>query len=272
MRLHSLALAAEPVDAQTLRFDAGYDTLGQRQARIATLVASEYHRIGCADMMAIPSDLRDHGIDFNLSERLVSTAPDTVEVEPTRLPRGLVLRIRLRGDASRQLRERVRLHVAKGSCGLCGLDTIEQVLRPLPKVPTDPALDGSAVSRALEAFDGRHPLRQSNGAAHAEAYCAPDGTSLMVREEIGRHHTMDKLIGALARTGLEFGKSFILLTARCSYELSRRRRPQVARHWLPSPRRRASRSSARASGLTLVALVRRDNMLMLKDPHGTFAE
>lgn len=265
-------LAAEAIDARTLRFDGGTDGNGPRHVPIETPIAFEYDGIGYAVMMATPSDLRDYAIGFTLAERLVASIADIASVEPAELPQGWVLRIALRGAPQGVLRERVRLRLTEGSCGLCGLETIEQVLRPLPRLARGPRVDRTAIARALAALDQRQPLGRATGAAHAAAFCSAAGEVLLVREDVGRHNAMDKLIGAAARDSLDLRDGFILLTARCSYELVEKAVtagcPLLVTISAPTS---LAVERARQSGLTLVALARHDSMLVVNDPYACFA-
>ncbi|MGZ3255783.1 MAG: formate dehydrogenase accessory sulfurtransferase FdhD, partial [Croceibacterium sp.] len=113
----------------------------------------------------------------------------------------------------------VRSRVAESSCGLCGIENLEAVARPLPKVPAHAPLDESAIFAALAALRDHQPLTRKTGAAHAAAFCSADGAIRTVREDVGRHNAMDKLVGALAATGEDPAAGFILSTARCSYEI-----------------------------------------------------
>jgi FdhD protein len=218
-------------------------------------------------MMATPSDLEDYAVGFALSERLVERLQDIEEVSPAELPRGWVLRAKLRGAPRERLFERVRLRLTEGSCGLCGLETIEQVLRPLPRVGPAAPTTRAAVARALDALSGRQPLGHATGAAHAAAFCAPTGELVLVREDVGRHNAMDKLIGAAARAGVDLKSGFILLTARCSYELVEKAVvagcPMLVT--ISAPTSLAVERAVEA-GLTLAALARKDSMLVVNDP------
>ena len=265
-------LATELVAARTLRFDRAPDGgATTRNVPIETPIAFEYDGIGYAVMMATSSDLQDYGIGFTLSERLATSITEIESVEAAQLPRGWVLRIALRGPPREGLRERVRLRLTEGSCGLCGLETIEQVLRPLLRLEPGMRIDRAGVARALEELKDRQPLGQATGAVHAAAFCAADGTLLLVREDVGRHNAMDKLIGAAARADMDLSTGFILLTARCSYELVEKavtaRCPTLITISAPTS---LAVERARESGLTLVALARRDSMLVVNDPFGSF--
>jgi FdhD protein len=272
MSSHDAALAAEVIDTRTLRFDRVADDTATRDVPIEAPIAFEYDGIGYAVMMATPSDLEDFAVGFTLSERLAKSVAEIASVDVAELPRSWVVRIALNGASDNGLRERVRLRLTEGSCGLCGLETIEQVLRPLPRLERGPRVDRAAIARALAVLDERQPLGRATGAAHAAAFCAPDGTLLEVREDVGRHNAMDKLIGASAQAGLDLSTGFILLTARCSYELVEKAVtagcPALVTISAPTS---LAVERAKESGLTLVSLARRDSMLVVNNPHGSFA-
>lgn len=264
--------ASESVEARTLRFDGAPDEVGSREVPIEIPIAFEYDGVGYAVMMASPADLVDYAVGFTLSERLVASAEDIDEIAPAELDRGWILRIRLRGDASALLRERVRLRVTEGSCGLCGLETMEQMLRPLPRLPTPAPIARAAIARALAALEAEQPLGRMTGAAHAAAYCSADGVLRLIREDVGRHNAMDKLLGAMARDALDPAAGFVLLTARCSYELVEKAATAGCSTLITiSAPTSLAVERARECGLTLAALARSDSMLVLNDPHGALA-
>ncbi len=271
MSRHEASLAAELIDARTLRFDSAGDGVVTRDVPIETPIAFEYDGIGYAVMLATPSDLRDYGIGFTLSERLVTSIAEIESVEVAELPRGWIIRIALRGVPRDRLRERVRLRLTEGSCGLCGLETIEQVLRPLPLLLRGVRVDRTAIERALATLDAQQPLGRATGAAHAAAFCSAQGVLQVVREDVGRHNAMDKLIGAAAEKAFELSQGFILVTARCSYELVEKAVtagcPMLVTISAPTS---LAVERAKESGLTLVSLARRDSMLVVNDPHGFF--
>lgn len=266
-------LTSETIEAHTVRFDATSDHHGDRDVPVETPVAFEYDGVGYAVMMASPSDLHDYGVGFTLSERLAETVKGIRDIEVAELERGWAIRIRLRAEAGHALRERVRLRLTEGSCGLCGLETIEQVLRPLPPVPAGRRISRAAVSRALATIGGQQPLGRSTGAAHAAAFCSADGSLLLVREDVGRHNAMDKLLGACAKVGLDLAGGFVLPTARCSYELVEKAATAGCSTLVTiSAPTSLAVERARECGLTLAALARRDSMLVLNDPHGSLIE
>jgi FdhD protein len=245
---------------------------GQRTLPVEVPVAVEYNGIGYAVMMATPTDLDDFAVGFSLSERLVKTADDIVEVEAIDQGEGWVLRITLAPDRLEPVIERARQRVSESSCGLCGLDSLEQVLRPLPSITARPAAQPDALFRSLAALRDHQPLSEATGAVHGAAFCDNDGTIRLVREDVGRHNALDKLIGALARAATDPATGFFLLTARCSYELVEKTItsgcPLLVTISAPTT---LAADRARSHALTLVALARADAMLVVSDPWGWFS-
>lgn len=182
-------------------------------------VAIEFNGIGYAVMMATPADLRDFATGFALSERLIAGAGELRHFEVLSEPQGELLRITLDARCVPALHDRVRHRVSESSCGLCGIENLEQALRPLPRVPKAEAFRKQAIFRALGFLRDHQPLNRATGAVHAAALCGADGGIRLVREDVGRHNAFDKLIGAMARSGLNWDGGFALLSSRCSYEL-----------------------------------------------------
>jgi len=243
----------------------------QRPIAVETPIAIEVNGIGYAVMMASPADLVDFATGFMLSERLVSSASQIQAIDAAQVARGWIVRIALDADAAEPVLERARMRVAESSCGLCGLENLEQLARPLPPIKALPRLEDSAIFRALALLGVRQPLSRETGAVHAAAFCAADGRILTVREDVGRHNALDKLLGALAIAGEDVTSGFLLLTARCSYELVEKTIvsgcPLLVTISAPTS---MAIERAQAHGLTLVALARHDSILIANDPHGLF--
>lgn len=231
----------------------------------------EYGGIAYAVMMVSPANLEDFVTGFSLSEGLIERPADIEALDIAEIERGWVARIALRAPLMERIYERARARVSEGSCGLCGLENLEQVMRPLPVITARPKGNAAAIFAALDRLSNHQPLTRATGAAHAAAFCAPDGAILAVREDIGRHNALDKLVGALVRTDTNTASGFLLLTARCSYELVEKAIlagcPMLVTISAPST---LAIARAVAHGLTLVALARPDAMLVANDPHGLF--
>jgi len=243
-----------------------------RTLAVEVPVAVEYNGIGYAVMMMTPADLTDFAIGFSLSERLVRDAAAVLGVDAIEQADGWVLRITLADDALAPVIDRARQRISESSCGLCGLESLEQVIRPLPAITARPTATRAALFGALDALGDHQPMNGATGAAHGAAFCGSDGTIALVREDVGRHNALDKLIGALARQGTDPATGFFLLTARCSYELVEKTItagcPLLVTISAPTT---LAADRARAHGLTLVALARRDAMLVVSDPWELFS-
>lgn len=182
-------------------------------------IAVEYNGIGYAVMMATPIDFKDFAIGFSLSERLIDCADEILSTDIHETELGWILRIQLPQKNVEKVIARARQRVSESSCGLCGMDNLDEVMRPLPRITAQLDVPGSAIFSALSALRQHQPLNIATGSAHAAAFCMADGSIALAREDVGRHNALDKLIGALARAKIDIGTGFILLTARCSLEL-----------------------------------------------------
>ena len=155
---------------------------------------------------------------------------------------------------------------------MCGIESIAEITRPLPPITARISTSRVAIAAALAALTDHQPLGRATGAVHAAAFCAPDGQILFACEDVGRHNALDKLVGTLALKGVSAAEGFILLTARCSYELVekavRAGCPMLVTISAPTS---LAVERAVAAGLTLVALARPDSALILSDPHGSIA-
>lgn len=208
-------------------------------------------------MMATPADLDDFAVGFTLSEAIVTSVREIGEVRVDRYSQGIEVQITLPVPAADALAARGRQLVGRTGCGLCGVETIAEVLRPTPPVAPGWSVEPAALWRAEAALVGRQPLNRATGAVHAAAWATADGALGIVREDVGRHNALDKVVGALAREGRDASQGFALMTSRASYELVQRAAtagiPLLAA--IPRPTGLAIRM-AEAAGLTLVALVR----------------
>ena len=197
---------------------------GERESRIdavaeETPVALLYDGVPHVVMMASPQDLEDFALGFSLSEGLLQGPQDLLEMDLHAHPEGMAVQIRCAPGALPDLGERRRNLTGRTGCGLCGAESLAQAVRS-PRVVTDGVhLEPAALQFALGALERAQPLNAVTGAVHAAAWCAQDGRIALLREDVGRHNALDKLIGARARAGASFADGFLLLTSRASYEL-----------------------------------------------------
>ena len=257
----------ENAPVQSWRFEKvsvdGHRSPVERPLPCETPVAVEFNGVGYAVLMATPEDLIDLAYGFAFSERLVRTPDDIIEIIEHATERGVILRIFLADECSDAVFERVRHRASDSSCGMCGIENLEQALRPLPKVTARTDADPPAIFRALEGLAAVQPLNRLTGAVHAAALCGPDGAIRLAREDVGRHNAFDKLVGAMLRQRLDWDGGFALLSSRCSYELVEKAVlsgcPMLAT--ISAPTTLAVRR-AQDAGLPLAALTRPDSLLL----------
>ena len=182
-------------------------------------VSLEYNGISHAVMMATPLDLEDFAVGFSLSEGIVADAREILDIEITQTPRGICLAIEIIAKRFAATKERRRSLAGRTGCGICGVESLNQMARAIAPVATREVFKAGLLAAALDDMDGRQPLRALTGATHAAAWMEPDGQVVLLREDVGRHNALDKLIGALARDGFEPGRGAALITSRASYEM-----------------------------------------------------
>ncbi len=246
------------------------ELLTDRQVPIEVPVALEYCGLGYAVMMSSPDNLKDFIVGHAVAEGLVQSAADVTEVDVALVEGGWVVRAQLPEAARNAIYARARTRVSDSSCGLCGVESISEALRPLPEVTATIKTSRKAMAQALADLYCHQPLNVATGAVHAAAFCAANGEILHVREDVGRHNALDKLIGAMGRSGTGMADGFILLSARCSSELVeksvRSGSPMLVTISAPTS---LAVERAKAAGLTLVSLARADSALVINDPHGS---
>ena len=258
------------VTVRRVSLNGGEDEEILRAVPIEVPVSIEVSGIAYAVMMATPADLHDYATGFALNEGLVGQISEIEALNIVPVAGGWAARMIVPESRMERVIERARQRVTESSCGICGMDNIEQILRALPPVGASIKTTRTAIARALEAIFDHQPLGQLTGAVHAAAFCTPDGMIQFVREDVGRHNAFDKLVGAMAKADIDAGTGFVLLTARCSYELVEKAvRAGCAMLVTISAPTSLAVERAKLAGLTLVTLARRDSMLVVNDPHGS---
>jgi FdhD protein len=249
--------------------DGGSTNDVERDVIIEAPIAIEVNGIGYAVMMATPIDLEDFAVGFSLSEQLITHAQQIISIDAHQAELGWILRIQLDAENAEKVFARARQRVSESSCGLCGMENLEEVMRPLPRIKADIVVTNKAIFSALSQLRSRQLLNTATGSAHAAAFFAPDGSLLMTREDVGRHNALDKLIGALARAEQDISAGFILLTARCSLELAQKailaNCPMLV---TISAATDLALDVAQKSGLRLISLARPDAALSAKHQTG----
>ena len=227
-------------------------------------VALEFNGLSYAVMMATPRDLEDFALGFAVAESLAGKADDLENVTVAELAQGWIVRADLKSLGIDKLQKRVRTRVAESSCGLCGIENLEAIAVPLPQVAAHEPVTGTQVIAAQKSLRLHQELGRRTGAAHAAAFVAKNGEIVAVREDVGRHNALDKLVGSLLRSGIDPARGFTLSSARCSYEIVekavRAGMTTLATVSLPTS---MAVARAEAAGLSLWCLARDDSVLQV---------
>jgi FdhD protein len=199
------------------RGDAAQD--GVRVVPRETPVALTYNRSTHAVMLASPADLEDFAIGFSLSEGIIGKAADILALDIVEVPDGIECRMDLAEGRLDALTRRQRRLAGPSGCGLCGLDSLAAAIRPAPLVPAGREFTPAMIQDAMRSMHPAQTLNATTHAVHAAAFWAPEPGLVALREDVGRHNALDKLSGALARTGVSAADGLILLSSRVSVEM-----------------------------------------------------
>ncbi|MGZ5851138.1 MAG: formate dehydrogenase accessory sulfurtransferase FdhD [Hyphomicrobium sp.] len=170
-------------------------------------------------MMATPADLTDFGVGFALAEGIVTKRSDIRAVLAMPVENGFAVDIAVGEEALERARMVRRSIEGRSGCGLCGVENIADVVRVTKPVATQVRPSPAAILKAAEELPRRQPMNRLNHTVHGAAWVSLDGRIVLVREDVGRHNALDKLIGALAEAGTDLASGFIMMTSRCSFEL-----------------------------------------------------
>lgn len=187
-------------------------------------IALVFNEISHAVMMATPCDLLDFAIGFSLSEGIISQAKDILAHEIVHTEQGIEVQLSISSRQFSALKHKRRSLLGNSGCGLCGVESLAQTVKVRAKLEITPALNFQVVSQAVDTFKQRQRLNELTGSVHAAAFCSVDsGEILCIREDVGRHNALDKLLGALAQqpynTEQKRRQGFILVSSRASYEM-----------------------------------------------------
>jgi FdhD protein len=244
---------------------------GGRAIPEETALALTYNGGTYAVMMGTPQDLEDFAIGFSLSEGIVHAPTDIDSLDIVDLDDGIELRMWLRPSKADRLSERRRHMTGPTGCGLCGIDSIAEALRPAAIVkPVAGRGSSFSAQQIMAAMQGLAPLQTINletRAVHAAAFWAPERGMVALREDVGRHNALDKLNGALARKEVAASEGMVLLTSRVSVEMVQKTAAIGAPLMVAvsTPTALAVRM-ADAAGITLCAIARADGFEIFTHP------
>jgi FdhD protein len=208
-------------------------------------------------VMGTPSNLEDLAVGFTVTESIVEDASRVERVDVVKASHGIELQIQIPAAHAALLEQRSRGLVARTGCGLCGVETIKEAMRTPVRVDNTLALDHDALWNAAAQLGDQQTLNNRTNAVHAAAWATRRGDLDVVREDVGRHNALDKVLGAVVRDGRMASAGFIIVTSRASYEMVQKAATcsveLVAA--ISRPTSLAIRF-AEASGVTLVGLLR----------------
>ncbi|MHB1273211.1 MAG: formate dehydrogenase accessory sulfurtransferase FdhD [Rhodanobacter sp.] len=184
-------------------------------------LAMVYNGVSFAVMMATPHDLADFALGFSLSEGLIDMPAQLLQLQVRTLLEGIELAMRVADDAPvmQPGRARERLLPGRSGCGICGTRDLEQAVRQPAPVDTGRTFAPDALEQALAQLQTLQPMNAATGAVHAATWADHNGQIVLVREDVGRHNALDKLIGAMRRNGIDPNDGMALVTSRASYEM-----------------------------------------------------
>jgi FdhD protein len=196
------------------------DTADQESGAIAAEVpvALVYNGKPHVVMMCTPADLEDFAYGFTITED-IAPAGEIARVDVVKYGKGIELQVEVSATAADKLASRPRALVGRTGCGLCGVEAIDDALREPRVVQSQLRLEAESLFRAGGALGAQQPFNNETSAIHAAAWADRDGALRVVREDVGRHNAVDKVIGALSRAGTDASAGFLVVTSRASYEL-----------------------------------------------------
>lgn len=260
------------LEAQTLAVARDGSVQERGRALAAEVpVSITYNGLAHAVMMASPLDIEDFVVGFSLTEQIIESPDEIEEIIVRPITLGLLAQAMIPTHRQKALMENRRNLVGQTGCGICGIVELEQAVRRFGPIKARPQISGPAIFKAMDALYPMQILNRDTGAVHAAAFATPDGEILAVREDVGRHNALDKLIGHLARRRIPADQGFCVMTSRISFELVQKCLaagiPALA--GISAPTGLAVRLSAEHR-LTLIALARSDTFQVFSDPHGLF--
>ncbi len=197
----------------------------QTLTRLSDCVAEEvpivlvYNGISHVVMLATPTNLEDFALGFSLTEGIIQSAQEFLSAKVYQRANGIEVNIKIPDHRFQCLSEKGRNLTGRTGCGLCGASTLKQAIRQPKPVANSVSVTAMQLTLALAQLQEKQALNQLTGAIHAAAWAEAECGIVDVREDVGRHNALDKLLGVLCRTGKDVNTGFVIVTSRASYEM-----------------------------------------------------
>lgn len=229
-------------------------------------VVLEYNCVTFAVMMASPTDLVDFSYGFSLTESIIEKESDIIYAQIKEAPKGKIAAIEINAHAFHRLEKYNRTLSGRTGCGLCGVDKLEHAIKELPKINSGFKTSPDIIYKAMNSLKAEQHLNKETGALHAAAFSDHNGKIIALREDVGRHNALDKLIGHLMREKIDPSNGFALITSRCSFEMVQK----CALFGIPiiaavSATTGLAVSLAEQSGIALIAFARKEGLNIVSD-------
>ena len=202
-----------------LRVRDGEQTIAMDVIAVEVPVALEYNGISHVVMLASPANLENFALGFSLSEGIIQQASELYACEVEATAAGWLVHLEIAAERFMLLKERRRNLAGRTGCGLCGTESLEQVTRCTTVVSHRHHFTEAAILNGMHTMQNLQPMQKQSGATHAAAWMTAQGQIECVREDVGRHNALDKLIGVMADQKQDFTAGVLLITSRASYEM-----------------------------------------------------
>jgi len=264
-RNSAVAATSTAVPARSIGFARQESVSLMRAVPVEAAISIVYGNVPYAVMMATPADFEDFAIGFSLTEGIIEQPGEIRSLAVEEADKGWRVIVSLSPDRFRKHLARTRSLSGRTGCGLCGIGSLDDLPEAARPAGTAPVLAVEAVARAVRDLEHHQPLNDLTRAVHGAAWCDLDGDIRLVREDVGRHNALDKLVGALLRGGHDPAGGFLLITSRCSFEMVEKAARFGAHHLVAvSAPTSLALDRAEALGLGLIAVARRDSALVFQ--------
>ncbi|AEF99673.1 formate dehydrogenase accessory sulfurtransferase FdhD [Methylomonas methanica] len=227
-----------------------------------------YNGVPHVVMLTTPLNLEDFALGFSLTEGIIQHPAEMQSVRVVQRSKGIEVRIGIPEQRCDSMHDKGRNMTGRTGCGLCGATSLEQAIRRPKPVGAGLTLDAEKLAQALRDMPNKQTLNQKTGAVHAAAWLDPTQGITVVREDVGRHNALDKLIGALAKANCNFNEGWLLVTSRASFEMVQKAASVgiTLLAAISAPTGLAIQL-AEECGLTLIGFARNENHVIYTHPH-----